>query len=697
MKKLEINMTSVLYLLLGIGLTFDVVLSVLKQTDFYDNVRLIGFLIIPIILMTYIIGTQTGRASLYKSILLTLISSFIFAANINLFLTHSIETTPILNTVSVVAITGLQNVFSNRPSFLKLTTFRNWYFGISGCLISATAIISFITINQKLGILQFIPTILHMILAGFVSLVFGMTMIMQLHKQSQLIVVVFVMAILVALGFGFYTADSSLFFLQMTLGLLLIVETWYTGISTYFNSYQKVLLFIISSLPLLFFFRSNIEGINYFKEFFYLLIKNFTWFAVFFSVLTFIYYTIETLLLWSAYRTKYFTSDLSDVQINTEYRMVILIPCMNEAAVIKDTVKSLLATNYDALDIYVIDDASTDNTVQQVEEFKDNQKFHLLKRVKPEAQQGKGKALNWAYKKVTESYLKQGYILEDTLVTIIDADSSVDTDYFDKVNLVFNSDFELTGLQSKVQVLNKNRDVSQDLEFREIINATQSLRSRMNTVAFGGNGQFCKLSTLFALHEDPWTTSLVEDFDLSLRLFLSAIYNVRNVQYDDIQIKQTGIYNDTKALVKQRVRWAQGNVQTFKYLGKIMKSGELEKKQKLEFFFTLIKPWLMAIEYLVVIYTGIVLLGTLLLFGFNVASRSFITVFVCMVLYIFLINIVWAILYSKNTREKLSILLVLKDAYYLTRFLVILSQIYPQAILRYFNAQNTWDKTNRQN
>ncbi|ETJ00634.1 MAG: hypothetical protein Q611_LSC00036G0001, partial [Leuconostoc sp. DORA_2] len=38
-------MTSVLYLLLGIGLTFDVVLSVLKQTDFYDNVRLIGFLI----------------------------------------------------------------------------------------------------------------------------------------------------------------------------------------------------------------------------------------------------------------------------------------------------------------------------------------------------------------------------------------------------------------------------------------------------------------------------------------------------------------------------------------------------------------------------------------------------------------------------------------------------------------------------
>ena len=298
--------------------------------------------------------------------------------------------------------------------------------------------------------------------------------------------------------------------------------------------------------------------------------------------------------------------------------------------------------------------------------------------------------------KITDSYIDKGYIFEETLITIIDADSSVATDYFDKVNLVFNSDFELTGLQSKVQVINRNRDTSQDLEFGEIINATQSLRSKTNTVAFGGNGQFCKLSTLYSLHEAPWTTSLVEDFDLSLRLFLSDIYNVRNVQYDDIKIKQTGIYDDTMSLVKQRVRWAQGNIQTFKYIFPIIKSENLEFKQKLELCFTLIKPWLMAIEYVVVIYTGVVLFGTLLLFGLNDAVKSFVIIFALMVFYIFLINVVWAILYNRNSQEKFRWGHVLSDAYYLTKFLIVLSQIYPQATLRYFRSQNTWDKTKRQ-
>ena len=102
--------------------------------------------------------------------------------------------------------------------------------------------------------------------------------------------------------------------------------------------------------------------------------------------------------------------------------------------------------------------------------------------------------------------------------------------------MAFNHDAKLTGLQSKVRVANLLKDASQDLEFSEIINATQMFRTLTNTVAFGGNGQFCKLSTLQALNEDPWTDSLVEDFDLSTRLFLSDI-EVKNAQFDDIYIE----------------------------------------------------------------------------------------------------------------------------------------------------------------
>ena len=99
-------------------------------------------------------------------------------------------------------------------------------------------------------------------------------------------------------------------------------------------------------------------------------------------------------------------------------------------------------------------------------------------------------------------------------------------------------------------------------------------RTLTNTVAFGGNGQFCKLSTLQALNEEPWTDSLVEDFDLSTRLFLSDI-EMKNAQYDDIYIEQTGIINDNEALVKQRVRWAQGNIQSSKYIVPTIRSKHL--------------------------------------------------------------------------------------------------------------------------
>ena len=71
-----------------------------------------------------------------------------------------------------------------------------------------------------------------------------------------------------------------------------------------------------------------------------------------------------------------------------------------------------------------------------------------------------------------------------------------------------------------------------------------------------------------------------------------------------------------------------------------------------------------------------------------------------MVLYIFAINLVWATLYNRNQKRNSEVAFtgkkVIKDTYYLTKFLILLTQIYPQATIRYFTAQNGWDKTKRQ-
>lgn len=709
MKKIELNVSRVIYGLLGLTLTFDVLLS-LSQRILYENLSSVLLLVAPILIMVYIISTQSGRKSTWKTALLFLMLFLIFVLETGVVIGHGLSPTPLFNVLAVIAYTGLIRIFLEKKWTMELATLKRWTFGLSGFYLILALIFGFFTVNQiPTEIYSNVRIFLVILTLAVQLLLLGLSGVILFNKLRKSIgnfawgFTVVLLGIFGGILFYVLQADVNaqlvarfLLLVQIVMAISLIIESIYTGLSNYFKPYNKILLYLVSILPLVFLFENKFWGMSYLKEIFEIMISKLTFFAVFFSILTFIYYTIETILLWYAYSTKSYTSDLNHVEIETNYRIIVLIPCMNEELVIKNTVKSLLNTNYENLDIYVIDDASIDNTVQEVQEFQGNKRFHLLQRFQPQAQQGKGEALNWAYKKITDSYIDKGYIFEETLITIIDADSSVATDYFDKVNLVFNSDFELTGLQSKVQVINRNRDTSQDLEFGEIINATQSLRSKTNTVAFGGNGQFCKLSTLYSLHEAPWTTSLVEDFDLSLRLFLSDIYNVRNVQYDDIKIKQTGIYDDTMSLVKQRVRWAQGNIQTFKYIFPIIKSENLEFKQKLELCFTLIKPWLMAIEYVVVIYTGVVLFGTLLLFGLNDAVKSFVIIFALMVLYIFLINIVWAVLYNKNSQEKFRWGHVLSDAYYLTKFLIVLSQIYPQATLRYFRSQNTWDKTKRQ-
>ena len=412
------------------------------------------------------------------------------------------------------------------------------------------------------------------------------------------------------------------------------------------------------------------------------------------SIFVILYYTFETALLWYAYSHRKTTSDLGPIAVEKDYDIYVMIPCMNEEVVIGNTLTSILESDYEKLHIIVIDDASEDNTAQEVRKF-DDPRVRLIQRKKPQAQQGKGEALNYVYDIIKAELVEEQKSFDDVLIAIIDADTLLPEHYFEKVNFVFNNRKDVTGLQSKVRVISSTKNRSQDLEFAEIINATQTLRSMTGTVAFGGNGQFCKLSTLDTLEDAPWSKSLVEDFDLSTRLFLGET-PAKNIQLDDIYVTQSGIDRDPAALVKQRVRWSQGNIQSGKYIWPIIRSKTLEGKQKFEFLMTLFKPWLMMLEYLIVIYTGVVILDLYLFYGMNRLMFSIIVIFLLMLLYILSINFIWSWLYNRNKERKFSLANVFLDTFFLTEFLLTLSQIYPQATIRHFKSESGWDKTQRQ-
>ncbi|MCD6632979.1 glycosyltransferase [Lactococcus cremoris] len=489
---------------------------------------------------------------------------------------------------------------------------------------------------------------------------------------------------------------NSYFALQVFEVGVIMLLTIYTGLKKFIRPRTKILLYIGSSLPFLYLY---IVRYHYWKQS-YLVIDVFdriNYIFFIFSVFVFLYYTVEVIILWYSYnkRQRVNALDLRTDGIQKQFHIYVLIPCLNEELVIQTTLRSILKNNYKNLVVTVIDDASDDRSLEKISEINDS-RLNVLRRIKPNAQKGKGTALNWAYYQISEQIQAKGIAPEEVLIAIIDADTKLETDYFEKVNRAFNYDDKLTGLQSKVRVANLLKDSSQDLEFSEIINATQMFRTLTNTVAFGGNGQFCKLSTLQALNEEPWTDSLVEDFDLSTRLFLSDI-EVKNAQYDDIYIEQTGIINDNEALVKQRVRWAQGNIQSSKYIVPTIRSKNLVWKQKFEILMTLFKPWLMGIEYIIVIYTMIMIINSAILTGITQSLKIVVILFIVMSIYIIIVNFVWALLYNRGkNNEKMKAWDVLKDTANLTKFLLILTQIYPQSAIRFFNSKNDWVKTNRQ-
>ncbi|WP_218936902.1 hypothetical protein, partial [Bacillus cereus] len=67
---------------------------------------------------------------------------------------------------------------------------------------------------------------------------------------------------------------------------------------------------------------------------------------------------------------------------------------------------------------------------------------------------------------------------------------------------------------------------------------------------------------------------------------------------------------------------------------------------------TLLKPWLMGIEYIIVIYTMIMIVNSLILTGITEPLRIVLILFILMSIYIIVVNFVWAILYNKEKSQE---------------------------------------------
>jgi 1,2-diacylglycerol 3-beta-glucosyltransferase len=276
----------------------------------------------------------------------------------------------------------------------------------------------------------------------------------------------------------------------------------------------------------------------------------------------------------------------------------IVIPCLNEERVVGNTVRNALALEAPGVTcrVLVVDDGSDDRTPEVLAGI-DNPRLHVLRRNPPDARKGKGAALNAAYRQIRSCARERDLAADRVVIGVIDGDGRGSPTILAEVARIL-ADPAVGAVQCRVRIHNRDKLLGavQDLEFGSIADASQLLRVRTGSVGLGGNGQFTRLSALELLGDRPWSDCLVEDMELGLRMHLAGVA-VRYVWR--ACITQQGV-TDVRRLLRQRTRWAQGNLQCARYLPGLFSSVKITNRALLEMAYYLLAPWMNAFGSVVV-------------------------------------------------------------------------------------------------
>ena len=269
-----------------------------------------------------------------------------------------------------------------------------------------------------------------------------------------------------------------------------------------------------------------------------------------------------------------------------------LVPALNEEAVIEATIANLLEVP-DA-HVVLVDDASDDATVALATAAGD-ERLTIVRRSFPDARSGKGEALNAGFVQINAMVDAGHQDPERVLVVVMDADGRLSPGALTHVTPLFD-DPHVGGAQLGVRIANRSRNVLtiiQDVEFWGVSAVAQFGRNRSGTVSLGGNGQFTRLAALRELGDEPWSGSLTEDLDLSVRLLLDG-WTLASTS--KAFVRQEAVDTVQKLLV-QRTRWYQGHMTCVRRLPSLWASPNLSNVAVSEISFYLLIPWIFVLPW----------------------------------------------------------------------------------------------------
>lgn len=383
----------------------------------------------------------------------------------------------------------------------------------------------------------------------------------------------------------------------------------------------------------------------------------------------------------------------------SDIHFFLLIPCLNEGKVVAATVRNLLSLKMPNTKIVVINDGSTDNTLEVLKRIK-SRHLTVLNRLYPNVRQGKGQVLNYAYnyvKGVAESQCIDPFRV---VLGVIDADTSIRRRLLERVAVIMDNEAHIGMVQTRIRIGSSTRysilSLMQDLEFYTYINQMQNLREYTGTVAAAGNGQFNRLAAINLLGDQPWSKCLLEDFDFSLRMLMKGW---RTCLLQDESTHQQGVLK-YKKFVKQRARWAQGCVQCIPYLRSIIKCKHLTLAGKAEVFSFLMLPWVtltsisaLIFSWLLILYSYWTKSSSLSIILGSYPSSYLLVLLIIIVVIIYFPGITFSISYWRDTKESIYICLLaglLVPIYNLLQSPAVIIAVFRQTI-----RNNAWVKTER--
>lgn len=267
-------------------------------------------------------------------------------------------------------------------------------------------------------------------------------------------------------------------------------------------------------------------------------------------------------------------------------RIAIVIPCWNEADVIGNTIEHLLSMDYPLEDIklYVVDDASTDNTAviskEKLDLYPNN--IHYIKREK--GGEGKAHTLNAGLKVILEEDWAEA-------ILIIDADVLFEKKTLRKMAWHL-SDPEVGAVMAYIKEGSTSNSLINKFIAFEYICAQAASRRAQNvlgaTACLAGGAQLLTKSNLIAIGGQIDTTSLAED---TFTTFKTQLIAGKKTIFEPNAIVWAEEPNSLVALWKQRLRWARGNIQVtraFKHIWLNRKAGKLGSFSFAFIWFTII-------------------------------------------------------------------------------------------------------------